>query len=233
MMDMEEIANLIMREVARQISMIARPRHLLVTSYDPNANAIKGTFEPEGIPSGWIPLGTLGASMRGISEQVGPMPGSASDVLGDLALVLYAEGDPEAAHVLGFLHNDVDRPPGAQSGQSIVKHNPSGVMRLISALGHFITAPKVASSVIAQTITHYAQDLVGDNSANITHTADDNISHTAANGNITHTANKGNIVHSAPMGTISLSAANGTTVTTGGLNIAGGGTTISGGGNLT
>ena len=207
MFDIEELVNLIQREVARATNMIPRPRHLLVTSYDPSTHSIKGTFEPEGIPSGWLPLGTLGASLRGISQQVGPMPGSeASGILGDLALVLYAEGDPEAAHVLGFLHNDVDRPPGAQAGQHIIQHNPTKVQQLIHALGHFISAPKLASSVISQTITHFAQDLLGNSTANISHTADDNISHTANTGNITHTASQGNITHSATNGTITHTA---------------------------
>ena len=177
------------------------------------------------------------------------MPGSeSSGTLGDLALVLYAEGDPEAAHVLGFLHNDVDRPPGAQAGQHVLKHNPTKVTQTLDKTGHSFEAPKLAWQSSAQTHSVTTVDDVGDQSAHITHTAENNISHTAqkgdishtaTKGNISHVATKGNIVHSAPNGTISLSALGGSTISsTGGLTFNGGGIfngglTVNGGGNLT
>lgn len=241
MMDMEEMANLMMREVTRQISLIARPRFSTVTSYDPSSHAIKVQLEPEGITSGWIPVKSQGASKTGVSHQTGPSVGSGAQP-GDQAFIMYAEGDPESAVCLGFTHNDVDQPPGAKSGEDIVQHNPSGVKRLLSAVGHFITAPKTASSVISQTITHFAQDLIGDNSAKISHTADNDITHTSNKGNITHTASMGNITHSAPQGNITHSAPNGTISlnshggtslsSAGGLTISSSGMSVTGGGNL-
>ena len=187
---MMDLTNIMRREIGRFLLRWARVKHGEVTSYDPNTNSVKVTLQPEGIPSGWLPIMTVGASTKGISVQNGPS-------VGDLALIHHAEGDPEAAHVFGFLHSNVNRPPGAQSGQHIVKHNPTGVQRLLSELGHFISAPKLASSVISQTITHFAQDLIGDESAKILHTADNGIAHTANKGDIVHTAKKGSISHTA------------------------------------
>ena len=203
---MMDMTNLMRREMGRFLNRWARVKHGRITSYDPNTNSVKVTLMPEGIPSGWLPISTLGASTAGISVQVGPS-------IGSVALIHYAEGDPEAAHVFGFIHNDNNRPPGAQSGQHIVKHNPTGVQRLLSELGHFISAPRLASSVISQTITHFAEDLIGDSSANISHTADNNITHTSNNGSITHsakqdishTAQQGNITQTATKGNITLS----------------------------
>ena len=101
------------------MNRFARDRHVLVTSYDPKTNSIKGMFQPENIPSGWIPNMVPGASVSGISVQVGPS-------IGDLAVVSHTEGDPEAAYVKGYKHNDIDQPPGAPSGSMVIKHNPSG-----------------------------------------------------------------------------------------------------------
>lgn len=197
LMPLEEIANLVQREVQRQMTMVPKARHLLVTSYDPKTHAAKGTFEPEHIPSGWIPIRSHGASHNGISEQIGPVPGGGSGgaTAGDLALVLHAEGDPESAIILGFLHNLVDTPPGAQSGQHIVSHNPTGLMRIIDKLGHAISATAVGQVInhIATAIMHVAT--TGD----ITHTAQQgNIGHVAQQ-NITHSAQNGSITDKAQM----------------------------------
>lgn len=229
------LGNAVGRLGERLLTRYALSRHLLVTSYDPNTHSVKGDFQPDQIPSGWIPIGTAGASIGGISHVTGPS-------IGDLAIVHATENDPEAAHVGGWLHNDIDQPPMAKSGQHIIQHNPTKVQQLIHALGHFISAPKLASSVLSQTITHFAQDLLGDATAKISHTADNdithtsnkgNITHTATMGNITHSAPQGNIVHSAPNGTISLNSHGGTTLSSaGGLTISSSGMSVTGGGNL-
>lgn len=177
----------------RLLTRYALSRHLLVTSYDPNTHSVKGTFQPDLVPSGWIPIGTGGASRSGISHVTGPG-------IGDLAVIHATENDPEAAHVGGWLHNDIDQPPKAQSGQHIIQHNPTGVNQLIHDLGHFISSPKLASGVLSQTITHFAQDLLGDASAKISHTADNGISHTANGGNISHKATTGGISQSSQSG---------------------------------
>lgn len=143
---MIDLTNLVRRECARLLARWARPRHLLVTSYDPTTNSIKGMSQPENNPTGWIPILTHGASVSGISVQVGPS-------IGDLAIVEHAEGDPEVGHVSGFVHNNVDQAPGAPSGTAIIKHNPSGVTLTISASGVVINAASQPIVIEGQTIT--------------------------------------------------------------------------------
>ena len=143
---MLDLTNLIRRECGRLLMRWARTRHVLVTSYDPKTNSIKGTFQPEGHMSGWIPIQTQAASANGVSVQIGP-------AIGDLAVVSYVEGDPEASFVIGFKHNDVDRAPGSPSGTVIIKHNQSGVTLTISGSGHTLTAPGQTIALSGATIT--------------------------------------------------------------------------------
>lgn len=150
---MIDLTNLIRRECARFLARWARPRHLLVTSYDPKTHSVKGTFQPEGHMSGWIPIVSQGASVGGISVQVGPS-------IGDLALVSYVEGDPEVGCVIGFKHNDVDQPPGAESGTAVIKHNPSGVTITLNGSGIVINSAAMPMTVQGQTINLTAPNIV-------------------------------------------------------------------------
>lgn len=154
---MSDLVNLMSRIVGQFMQRWSRDKHLIVTNYNPATHSVMGTLMPEGVMSGWIPIRVAGASSQGISVVVGPS-------IGDQANIAYAEGDPEAAHVTGFSHNDIDQPPMAASGQMIIKHNPSGSMYAVDGSGHVFAAPGQSFTVSAQTIAHTA-------SGSINHTA--------------------------------------------------------------
>lgn len=150
----EWFANLARREAQRAVQRYARNRHLLVTSYNPTTHAVKGTFMPDGVQSGWIPIKTQGASANGISHVTGPS-------VGDLAVVHHSEDDPEAAHVTGWLHSDVDQAPNAPSGTHVIKHNPSGVTFTLNGSG-------VAIAAAGQLVTINAANVSVNASGNVT-----------------------------------------------------------------
>lgn len=139
------LSDLIAREIGRFMARFPRSRDMVVTSYDPTTHSVKGTFMPEGVASGWIPIQTTGASASGISVQCGPS-------IGDQCKVDYSEGDPEAGHVIGFGHNDIDQPPGAPSGTLVIKHNPTGVTVTINGSGVNINAASQPVTIEGQTI---------------------------------------------------------------------------------
>ena len=121
----DDLCDLINREIARAYTR--RPRRMigLVDGYNPNDHTVKVKFltdlddDGQAKISGWIPMGTQGASEQGVSFVVGPN-------VGDQVVVDYAEGDAEAGHVSHVLHNTVDVPPNVASGQAILQHNPTG-----------------------------------------------------------------------------------------------------------
>lgn len=165
---MSDLVNLMARVVGQFMQRWARDKHLIVTSYNPVTHSVKGTLMPEGIMSGWIPIRVAGASSQGISHVVAPS-------IGDQANIAYAEGDPEAAHVTGFSHNDIDQPPMAACGTMIVKHNPSGVLQAMSGTGHVFAAPGQSITHSAQTITHTATGQISMTAAGFTLTGGGNL----------------------------------------------------------
>jgi len=120
-----DMLNTVRGEIARM--NMARPKRMigLVDSYNPNDHSVKVKFltDPDdfGQPkiSGWIPMGTQGASESGVSFVIGPN-------IGDQVVVDYAEDDAESGHVSHVLHNVIDTPPNVASGQAIMQHNPTG-----------------------------------------------------------------------------------------------------------
>lgn len=87
----------------------APPKFGSVTSYDPDAYAVKVRLEPEGIETGWIVIKTLMAGVE-FGAYFGP-------TIGDQAVILYQEGDINSGFCVGFLPSDEDRPPRVESGE--------------------------------------------------------------------------------------------------------------------
>lgn len=81
----------------------------LVSSYDPDAVAVKVRIMPEDVETGWLPIKLLLAG-QGWGVYAGP-------AVGDQALVIYQEGDPRAGVCVGFLSSDEDPPPRVLSGE--------------------------------------------------------------------------------------------------------------------
>ena len=120
-----DVMNMVRGEIARWTTDRPKRQIGLVDSYNNNDHTVKvkllTDLDDNGQPkiTGWIPLGTQAGSQQGISFVVGPN-------VGDQVVIDHAEGDAEAGHVSHVLHNTVDTPPNAASGQAIMQHNPTG-----------------------------------------------------------------------------------------------------------
>jgi uncharacterized protein involved in type VI secretion and phage assembly len=98
--------------------------HGLVQSYDPNTYSVKVALQPSGILTGWIPIETQ-AIGNGWGVAYGPQ-------IGDQAVVDFADGDPEAATVSGFIYSDQDRPPPVPSGELWTVHKSTSALKFLT-----------------------------------------------------------------------------------------------------
>jgi hypothetical protein len=121
----DDILDLINREIARGYARRPQRQIGLIDGYNPADHTVKVKLLTDlddfgqAKLTGWIPIGTQGASENGVSFVVGPN-------VGDQVVIDYAEGDAEAGHVSHVLHNVVDVPPNVASGQAILQHNKTG-----------------------------------------------------------------------------------------------------------
>jgi phage baseplate assembly protein gpV len=98
--------------------------HGLVQSYDPNTYSVKVTLQPSSVLTGWIPIETH-AIGDGWGIAYGPQ-------IGDQAIVDFADGDPEAATVSGFIYSDQDRPPPVPSGEIWTVHKSTSALKFLT-----------------------------------------------------------------------------------------------------
>lgn len=101
-----------------------KPKEGLVSSYDPDAGAVKVRLQPEDIETGWCPIQLLMAG-AGFGVYAGP-------AVGDLALILFAEGDVDHGICVGFLPNDEDRPPRVESGELHLIHKDGAHLKFLN-----------------------------------------------------------------------------------------------------
>src|SRR6202041_634685 len=126
--------NMVRGEIARM--NMARPKRMigLIDGYNPADHTVKVKLltdlddNGQAKLTGWIPIGTQGASENGVSFVVGPN-------VGDQVVIDYAEGDAETGHVSHFLHNTIDQPPNVASGAAVLQHNQSGNHFVLNADG--------------------------------------------------------------------------------------------------
>ena len=98
-----------------------KPKEGLVSSYDPDAGAVKVMLQPENVEAGWYPISLLMAG-AGFGAYAGP-------AVGDQALILFAEGDSQHGICVGFLPNDEDRPPRVESGELHLIHKDGAFIK--------------------------------------------------------------------------------------------------------
>lgn len=110
----EALLNMVRREVHRVLQvLIQRPRVGTVSSYDPDAHAVKVMLQPENKESGWIPLATQHIG-NGYGLAWGPE-------VGDQVEIGFQEGDISTPRVVGRLHSDEDKPPRVEAGEMLLK----------------------------------------------------------------------------------------------------------------
>lgn len=118
------IANQMHTRAAQAMLQNARTRLGTVSSYNPALYAVKVKLQPEDVETGWLPIETLMAG-AGWGVYFGP-------AIGDQALIAFPEGDIESGQCLGFVPNDVDRPPVVQSGEMHFVHKATWFLKFLA-----------------------------------------------------------------------------------------------------
>lgn len=123
-MTVARLANQMRMQAALSQGLIGKPKQGLVTSYDPDHYAVKVKLQPEGIETGWLPIET---PMSGVGWGVYFGPSN-----GDLATVVFLEGDREVGWCMGFLPNDADKPPKVLAGEMHLIHKGGSFLKFLA-----------------------------------------------------------------------------------------------------
>ncbi|MBR8182086.1 phage baseplate assembly protein V [Burkholderia ambifaria] len=148
-----------MRAALAHAQKISR-MHGLVASYDPGTYSVKVMLQPSGKLTGWIPIETE-AIGNGWGIACGPN-------IGDQARIDFADGDPEAGAVTGFIYSDADRPPPAPCGEFWTVHKSGSLLKFHNDGTVEITA----NSTMTYTATqhHFVGPVQMDSTLNVTDT---------------------------------------------------------------
>jgi phage baseplate assembly protein V len=104
-----------MRKVGQQVlDALAKTRHGLVSSYDPNNYAVKVRLQPDDTETGWLPLKSIFIG-NGWGLFCPP-------TIGDAVEVDFQEGSVEAGSVGWRFFNDEDRPVSCPAGSFWLLH---------------------------------------------------------------------------------------------------------------
>lgn len=154
---MRELQNAMTQRAMLAAAQKISRMHGLVQSYDPNTYSVKVALQPSGALTGWIPIETH-AIGNGWGVAYGP-------AIGDQAIVDFAEGDPEAATVSGFVYSDQDRPPPVPSGELWTVHKSTSLLKFHNDG----TVALTAASTMTYTATqhHFVGPVQMDNTLNV------------------------------------------------------------------
>jgi phage baseplate assembly protein gpV len=146
-----------------------------ITSYDPNAYAVKVMIQPDGYETGWIPLPSVFVG-NGYGAYFGPE-------IGQAVSVTFADGDKDNGRISKFFFNNVEVPiksPNAvQSGEILLQDKAGNMIRWSPVQNKLIiTANKEADLNVGTNLDVAIQ-------GNATITVTGNINLTAAGGDIT------------------------------------------------
>ena len=136
---MDRFRAMIQREVSAMLAQTPQMRHGIVRSVNGADATVRVEIQPEGVLSGWLPLGQAAAG-NGWSTVTLPN-------IGDVAVVVPDAGRAGSGVVVGYTHNDLARPaavpaaPGTggtasadaapwQAGETILAHKSGSVLRL-------------------------------------------------------------------------------------------------------
>jgi phage baseplate assembly protein gpV len=118
----ERLTNLIYRCIDHAMSRYSHPRVGTVTSYDPKTHSVKLARQPEGIETGFIPLGS-----HAIGNNWGIVSGAQ---IGDQFMMGFINGDVEVPFIMSRLFSDQETPPSVNSGELIIKHSSGSSIKL-------------------------------------------------------------------------------------------------------
>jgi phage gp45-like len=100
---------------------IAKPRLGTVSGYDPGTYMVKVQLQPEGIETGWLPLGSPGVG-NGFGIFAGPG-------IGDQVEVQFPDGDLSSGVVSMRFYSDVARPVSVPSGEVWIVHQSGSFLK--------------------------------------------------------------------------------------------------------
>lgn len=120
-MSQQGLYNLMRAQAMLGMGGVGMTRVGTVSSYDPNAYAVKVLLQPEGKETGWLPL---------LSPWVGNGWGLfAPPSIGDMIEVHYQEGGHEAGFACQRFFNDEDRPLACPSGEFWLVHKSGSFLK--------------------------------------------------------------------------------------------------------
>lgn len=191
-MDIEGLLNIMRREAQKAVSTRASTKKGVVTGYDPDTYSVKVALQPEGTPTGWIPLG---------SEWVGNGWGMfAPPSIGDMVQVDFDEGDHQSGYVSRKFYNDQDRPLPCPSGEFWLVHQTGSLLKLLNNGDvELVTNRDLLATVGRHLVADVASDLTATVGGDATATVTGNLS--ASVGGNADLAVTGNMTSSATLWT--------------------------------
>ena len=121
---MDQFWNMVKAKAAGLDGQGGVARFGLVSSFDPNAYAVRVLIQPENVLTGWLPV---------ISPWVGAGWGFAAPLTpGAQVLVVAQEGDAEHGVVLGAVWSAVDAPMPAPAGELWLRHQSGSFVKLLN-----------------------------------------------------------------------------------------------------
>jgi hypothetical protein len=126
----DEWLDIIRREAFNAVDQRQQKSTLVVTSYDKDRHAVKGTLQPHGVETGWVPIGSQAVG-NGFGIASGPS-------VGDQFNVEFENGDPNAPMATHRLFSTSAKPPSVESGE----------LAIVSQFGHKITMTKDGKLIV-------------------------------------------------------------------------------------
>ncbi|MBX9934561.1 MAG: phage baseplate assembly protein V [Methylobacterium sp.] len=111
---MDELSELIRREASSPANARSATRIGEVTSYNKETHAVKLKLQPEGIETGWVPLGGI-AIGKGFGIAIGAKAG-------DQMVVSFVDGDHNNPVVISRIFSDQQKPPKVKGGEFAIWH---------------------------------------------------------------------------------------------------------------
>lgn len=118
----ENITSLIYRCIDQAMARYSHPRVGTVTSYDPKTHSVKLSRQPEGIETGFIPLGS-----HAIGNGWGIVSGAQ---IGDQFVMGFINGDIEVPFIMSRLFSDQETPPSVNAGELVIKHQSGSTIKM-------------------------------------------------------------------------------------------------------
>lgn len=119
------LSNAIRAQASLGQSNTSSPRYGEISSYDSRNHTVKVTIQPEGQESGWMPLGAVGIG-NGFGMAVGPN-------IGDLVLVVFAEGDFNSGLIIGRFFSTSNQAIPVPSGEIWMMHQSGSFVQLVNS----------------------------------------------------------------------------------------------------